>query len=244
MTQEPGQSDHPRLRDAARSRQALLEAGRRLFADHGYAGASVDAICREAGVNKAMVSYHFGGKAGLHAAILADLLDPVVARLSELAASPLDPEAKLRGYFHLMLELHRDRRRFPQMVLREVLAGGDHLDRSVRQRIAGIFDAVRRMIQEGIDAGVFRPVDPFLTYLTLTGSLIFFFATETFRERMLEENRAMAAAGGIDPRAAHLPTEAPSPEAFVAQAEAIFLSALRRPTGRATDESETRRFPS
>jgi AcrR family transcriptional regulator len=90
----PGVASAPRRRPAA------------LLADQGYAGTSVDAICREAGVNKAMVSYHFGGKAGLHGAILIDLLDPIVARLGELAAAPIDPEAKLRGYFQLMLELH------------------------------------------------------------------------------------------------------------------------------------------
>jgi TetR/AcrR family transcriptional regulator len=232
-------SPPPRLRDAARSRQALLEAGLHLFAEQGYDGTSVDAICRAAGVNKAMVSYHFGGKAGLHAAILTGLLDPVVERLTGLAGADTDPETKLRGYFRLMLELHHDRTRFPTMVLREVLAGGDHLDHLVRLRIAQIFDAVRRMIQEGVDKGQFRPVDPFLTYLTIAGSLMFFFATETFRHRMLEDNRAAAVAApdGVLPR---LPQSPPSAEDFVSQAEEMFLSALRRADAGGTDAWRSR----
>jgi hypothetical protein len=33
--------------------------------------------------------------------------------------------------------------------------------------------------------GAFRPVDPLLTHLSLVGSLVFFFATRRFRERVL-----------------------------------------------------------
>ncbi|MCP4657706.1 MAG: helix-turn-helix transcriptional regulator, partial [bacterium] len=50
--------------DAAATREALLEAATELFAERGFDGAKVEAIARRAGVNKAMISYHFGGKQG------------------------------------------------------------------------------------------------------------------------------------------------------------------------------------
>jgi hypothetical protein len=37
--------------------------------------------------------------------------------------------------------------------------------------------------------GDFRPVDPLLTHLSLVGSLVFFFATRRFRERVLAKRR-------------------------------------------------------
>ena len=59
-----------RKRDAERTRQALLEAARIEFAAKGLAGARVSEIAERAGVNKQLISYYFGGKEGLHRAIL------------------------------------------------------------------------------------------------------------------------------------------------------------------------------
>ena len=59
-----------RRRDAAATRDALLTAGGELFAERGYDGVPVAAIAQKAGVNKAMINYHFGGKRKLYLAIV------------------------------------------------------------------------------------------------------------------------------------------------------------------------------
>jgi hypothetical protein len=51
------------------ARQRLLLAGLHLFAEHGYAKASIRKIAIEAGANVAAISYYFGGKAGLYQAV-------------------------------------------------------------------------------------------------------------------------------------------------------------------------------
>lgn len=52
--------------DAERTRALLLEAALDEFAAKGYAGARVQDIADRAGVNKQLISYHFGGKEGLY----------------------------------------------------------------------------------------------------------------------------------------------------------------------------------
>lgn len=52
------------------TRDRLLQAATRLFADNGYRGASVRDICNLAGANPGAVSYHFGGKRQLYRAVL------------------------------------------------------------------------------------------------------------------------------------------------------------------------------
>src|ERR1700716_2480267 len=47
-------------------RQRLLEAALEEFSLHGPAGARVDAISQRAGVNPQLITYYFGGKAGLY----------------------------------------------------------------------------------------------------------------------------------------------------------------------------------
>lgn len=48
------------------SRERILDAATRLFAEKGYHGTTVALICREAGVNIAAVNYYFQSKEGLY----------------------------------------------------------------------------------------------------------------------------------------------------------------------------------
>jgi AcrR family transcriptional regulator len=59
-----------RPRDAARTRQTLLEAARRRFAEDGYAATTVRDIADDAGVNVALISRYFASKEGLFEACL------------------------------------------------------------------------------------------------------------------------------------------------------------------------------
>jgi AcrR family transcriptional regulator len=52
------------------TRERLLLAATRLFADSGYRGASVRDICNQAGANPGAISYHFGGKRQLYRSVL------------------------------------------------------------------------------------------------------------------------------------------------------------------------------
>jgi len=65
-TPDPGE----RQRDAARSRERILESALAEFADKGYAGARVRRIAERAGVNAQLISYYFGGKEGLYSELV------------------------------------------------------------------------------------------------------------------------------------------------------------------------------
>lgn len=63
-------STPPKRRDAARTRQLLLDVARRRFATAGYAETTVRDIADEAGVNVALISRYFVSKEGLFEAAL------------------------------------------------------------------------------------------------------------------------------------------------------------------------------
>jgi AcrR family transcriptional regulator len=52
------------------TRERILKAALKLFADLGYEGASIRAIVSKAKVNQAAINYHFAGKEGLYRAVL------------------------------------------------------------------------------------------------------------------------------------------------------------------------------
>ena len=67
-------------------REQLLGIGRRLFAERGFEGTSIEEIAAQAGVSKPVVYEHFGGKEGLYAVVV----DREVERLLTMATSLLD----------------------------------------------------------------------------------------------------------------------------------------------------------
>ena len=52
------------------TRQRLLDAASRLFAERGFKDVTVRDICRAARANVAAVNYHFGDKRGLYVQLL------------------------------------------------------------------------------------------------------------------------------------------------------------------------------
>jgi AcrR family transcriptional regulator len=66
-------------------RQQLLDIGRRLFAERGFEGTSIEEIAAQAGVSKPVVYEHFGGKEGLYAVVV----DREVGRFLDMATRVL-----------------------------------------------------------------------------------------------------------------------------------------------------------
>ena len=61
-----------RERNPERSRERILNAALEEFAANGFAGARVEAIASRAGLNKQLISHHFGGKQALYQAVMAE----------------------------------------------------------------------------------------------------------------------------------------------------------------------------
>jgi len=108
---------------ASNSRMLLLKAAIRIFAEKGFEGASIREIADAAGVNRSLISFHFGGKAGLHAAALhlAARMAKHTAKTLPMPPLPVGPFAgkstvlrqavtALRAYIHefirMSLRLH------------------------------------------------------------------------------------------------------------------------------------------
>src|SRR4051812_14985561 len=84
MTTQADRGGRPRMTGKER-REQLLDVGRKLFAEKGFEGTSVEEIASTAQVSKPVVYEHFGGKEGLYAVVvdreIRTLLDAMTASL-------------------------------------------------------------------------------------------------------------------------------------------------------------------
>jgi TetR/AcrR family transcriptional regulator len=199
-------------RDPEATRQALLRAGAELFAERGFDGVPIEEVAQRAGVNKALISYHFRGKRGLYIAILEAGFARMGARLKAIEAEAGSAREALRAFLDAFLQVTRDQPGFPTLFLREVLASG--IEPSVAPYLVELVGVSRRLGRRGVREGLFRRVDPLLMHFGLVGSLAFFFATQPARERAVAEGR--------------VPFAMPDPKAFVDFLEELILRGLAR----------------
>lgn len=111
--------DFPPIRLTER-RQEILGAALKIFAEKGYAGATMDDVAKAVGLSKAALYGYFSGKEQLFAAVIGNA--PGFGFLDGLAEKPGDPEVVLRKIALEYLGMFRDPARLGLM--RILLAEG------------------------------------------------------------------------------------------------------------------------
>lgn len=85
-------------------RQAILDAGRRMFINHGYSAVSMDAIAEAAPVSKPTLYKHFNGKSALFAAVIEAHCQSLLSALKTQQSQHLDPKAGLTTIAHAFID--------------------------------------------------------------------------------------------------------------------------------------------
>ncbi|GBQ31178.1 TetR/AcrR family transcriptional regulator [Gluconacetobacter azotocaptans] len=90
---------------SAAKRQQILEGAARIFAAHGYEGASMSQIARDAGVSKGTLYNYFDSKATLFSAFVQQSACQNLPRLFEPIGEKRTPEETLVGIATAMIRL-------------------------------------------------------------------------------------------------------------------------------------------
>ena len=168
---------------AAGSESAVFAAAAAEFSDRGFDAARVDRIAARAGLNKAMLYYHYGSKQGLYLAVLRDMFGAVSARARAIADAPGRADAKMDAWIAAIVEEAAARPWFPPIMLREMASGAPHLDPETFRLLDGVYAAVRDLLAQGRREGVFRAVDPLLTHMTIMPTILVFFVRQRVAAR-------------------------------------------------------------
>ena len=164
---------------------AIFNAAAVEFSELGYDAAGVDRIAARAGVNKAMLYYHFGSKRALYIEVLRDMFRAVGARARAIAAGDGTALEKLDLWIATIVAEAAARPWFPPIMLRELASGAPRFDPDTFGMMNAVFAAVRDVILQGQREGAFRDADPLLTHLTIMPPILIFFA----RQRVLARNK-------------------------------------------------------
>ena len=177
-------SHRPRTRESSApapdlaTRDAVFHAAAALFSAHGFDGVSVDAIAARARVNKAMIYYHFDDKLALYREVVRDMLRATGARIQAIADTNEPADEKVKAFIAGLVDLAGQRPWFPTLMMREIAEGAPRLDIETLGLMRHVFVTFGGLLAEGQAAGIFRPVNPVLAYMSTLGPLMFNAARE------------------------------------------------------------------
>jgi TetR/AcrR family transcriptional regulator len=172
------------------SRTAILQAAIREFAREGVAGARTDAIAKAAKVNKALLYYYFRDKDALYGAALEQVFRERDAVLMPILRENTPPGEKLLRYvgaFFDFLAAHPEHR---EMVQREMFTNPRRAQalRIVKNHLKPMFEELLKVFGEGIEKGVFRPVDPMQFIPSMAAVVVHYFGSAPFMRIMTNQD--------------------------------------------------------
>ena len=146
-----------RLRNSEVTKQKILGAALRNFADKGLYGARVDEISELSGINKRMIYAYFGSKEKLYVAVLEKVYASMAIDEQQLLSLDMTPAQTIRAiieHYFSWLSLNPD---FVRMVMWENLNYAQCFSKSDAPKSKGVaIDLLRKKILQGIKDGEFR----------------------------------------------------------------------------------------
>jgi AcrR family transcriptional regulator len=149
----------------------LLEAAGELMTERNSIDISLSELAKKSGINAALVKYHFGNKDGLLLALLVRDSRSEIENLDYLMRQPISPTEKLKLHIAGIIKAYH---RFPylnRLIHRLLYESNETSAKEVSRFFAKpVFEFQRKLLEEGVEAGEFRKVDPMLFYISLIGA--------------------------------------------------------------------------
>jgi AcrR family transcriptional regulator len=155
------------------ARERLLDTASRLMSDRHSIDVSLSEIASHSGLNSALVKYYFGNKDGLLLALVEREAVAALQRLEELLQMNLSATEKLRRHIAGVIN-NFFRTPYLNRLLHSLLDERNSESRSARQVnrifVKPLLELQRRLLEQGVASGEFRPIDPVLFYVSVLGA--------------------------------------------------------------------------
>jgi TetR/AcrR family transcriptional regulator len=192
------------------ARTKLLEAALPLFPQKGFAGVSIRELADAAGVNSAAISYYFGGKEGLYAAVLEMMFAHIDAAVMAVDPEKTASEEIVKHYARSALAIHQRCPYFIKYLYMELNSPTIFFESIVKKSIGKIYKLLYQSFSRGIEKGHFRSdLDPSYAAVSLAGIINLYFIVKPVRRLIIPERNN-------------------GDETYVLQAVETFLNGVRR----------------
>ncbi len=174
-----------RERSATDTREKILEVAERAFARDGFAGAHLQSIAEQVGVQKTALYYYFPSKAALYEAVLIRMIDRFYVTLSAALDRDAPIEERLERMLDALNDVLAEHAHSARLLIRIFVDRVDFEGEELRPRVVAVIDKMLRFFKEGRDSGVFADRSPRHLCQTAIGAIVFHYATGDFGAQIL-----------------------------------------------------------
>lgn len=179
-------------RKTVEAQEAILEAARKIFAKKGLAGARMQEIADEAGINKALLHYYYRSKEKLFEQVFEEAFKKLLRPLAAFLADNSELFQKIKNICKLYNQVLMEYPFIPNFILNEVSTDPSRILNLLH--IEGVVEGrmkTTQQISDAIQTGIIRPIDPRELVLNIISLSIFPFVSRPISEQFLYENEDM-----------------------------------------------------
>lgn len=138
----------------------ILDAARTIFHKEGYAGARMQQIADEAGINKSMLHYYFRSKDKLFQKVFQEGINRFLPVIFDVLDSKLDLKDKIRELVEKYISFLKEKPQLPRFVIHEMNQNPDRFRKFIESKGMEIPKSFGLQVKKEIEAGNIRSINP------------------------------------------------------------------------------------
>jgi TetR/AcrR family transcriptional regulator len=163
-------------RNPEATKNQILDAAEAEFAVTGLSAARTEAIAAQTGVTKAMIYYYFQNKEELYRAVLERCFTESLEMMAQMQLDCLPPDAALVRLLEQLLCCMSENPRIGSILTLEAIQNkGKYFPEKLGDLLYG---TIIQILEQGIQLGVFRQLNPRHTAVNIVGTCAFYFTAQ------------------------------------------------------------------
>lgn len=166
--------------------EKIFNAARIVFQKKGFAGARMQEIADEAGINKAMLHYCFKSKQLLFEAVFMNAFGQLAPQINAIFKSDETVFDKIRKFAHSYISFVIDNPYLPQFIIQEMNNNPEFAMSFLNHENRPNPDLLISQIEKEIIAGIIKPINPKQLLLDIFSLTVFPFAAQMLVKTIIQ----------------------------------------------------------
>ncbi|NGY38245.1 TetR/AcrR family transcriptional regulator [Flavobacterium sp. XN-5] len=166
--------------------EKIFYAARTVFQKKGFAGARMQEIADEAGINKAMLHYCFKNKQLLFEAVFMNAFSQLAPQINEIFNSEASIFEKIKNFTHNYISFVIDNPYLPPFVIQEMNNNPEFVMQFLKNESRPNPSLLLAQIDKEIEAGIIKPINPKQLLMDIFSLTVFPFAAQMLVKGLIQ----------------------------------------------------------
>lgn len=176
------------MAEELQTEEQILEAAKQIFQERGFAGARMQEIADEAGINKSMLHYYFRSKDKLFQKVFQDSIRQFFPEILKVLNADLALIPKIEKLVETYYEMFKTHPHLPRFVIHEMNQHPERFKEFVKNMGFEIPETFVNQIRSEIESGTMQKINPREFIINTIGLCVFPLIARPMIETIFEMN--------------------------------------------------------